>query len=587
KTGTLTLNQMTARSLFAVGHQFTATGEGYRADGLLEPDDVEAGAPTAALLAMALASDAAAGDGELVGDPTEGALVVLAEKGGVDVADARRRWPRLAEVPFDSSRKYMATLHRLAEVAPNADEQAGAPPLRTGDPVVLFAKGAPDVLAARSRSVLTAEGEVGLDDAARERVREVNAGLAAEGMRVLAVACRGYADDELDVEAAAGLEPDELDERVTGLTLLGLVGIVDPPRPEAMDAVAEARAAGITVHMITGDHVGTASAIAKRLGIDGEAVLGSQVDEIDDEELARRAGRLGVLARVSPEHKIRMVDALRADGSVVAMTGDGVNDAPALKQADIGIAMGITGTDVSKGAARMILTDDNFATIVAAVREGRGIYDNIVKFIRFQIATSWGFVLVFLVASLFDVAGGVPFTALQILWVNVIMDGPPAMALGLDDPAPDVMRQRPRPVHEPLLTRARLVRITLDAAVMAAGTLGVLVLVPDDSGVDVATLAFTTYVLFQVFNLLNVRSAETSVFSRRTLTNRWLWVAIAAVLLLQGAVVHVPALQDLFDTTALDAREWLLALTIASSVLWVEELRKAALRSRHAMTRRD
>ena len=445
----------------------------------------------------------------------------------------------------------------------------------------------PDPFARKVRIILTAEGEVGLDDAARERVREVNAGLAAEGMRVLAVACRGYADDELDVEAAAGLEPDELDERVTGLTLLGLVGIVDPPRPEAMDAVAEARAAGITVHMITGDHVGTASAIAKQLGIDGEAVLGSQVDEIDDEELARRAGRLGVLARVSPEHKIRMVDALRADGSVVAMTGDGVNDAPALKQADIGIAMGITGTDVSKGAARMILTDDNFATIVAAVREGRGIYDNIVKFIRFQIATSWGFVLVFLVASLFDVAGGVPFTALQILWVNVIMDGPPAMALGLDDPAPDVMRQRPRPVHEPLLTRARLVRITLDAAVMAAGTLGVLVLVPDDSGVDVATLAFTTYVLFQVFNLLNVRSAETSVFSRRTLTNRWLWVAIAAVLLLQGAVVHVPALQDLFDTTALDAREWLLALTIASSVLWVEELRKAALRSRHAMTRRD
>jgi Ca2+-transporting ATPase len=335
--------------------------------------------------------------------------------------------------------------------------------------------------------------------------------------------------------------------------------------------------------MITGDHVATASAIAKDLGIDGDAIVGSEIDEIDDGDLARRAPHLGVLARVSPAHKIRMVDALRADGSVVAMTGDGVNDAPALKQADIGVAMGITGTDVSKGAARMILTDDNFATIVAAVREGRGIYDNILKFIRFQIATSWGFVMIFLVASLFAIAGGAPFTALQILWVNIIMDGPPAMALGLDRPAEDVMRRPPRPVHEPILTKPRLVRIVLSAAVMAAGSLGVLVLAPGDED-TVATLAFTTYVLFQVFNLLNVRSSESSAFARRTLTNPWLWGALGAVVLLQVAVVHVPVLQELFETTALSGGEWLLAVLVASSVLWVEELRKAVVRHRHGAT---
>jgi Ca2+-transporting ATPase len=582
KTGTLTLNQMTARTLFAVGHQFTVTGEGYRTDGTLEIDD-DGPMPTAALLAMALASDAVARDGELVGDPTEGALVVLAEKGGLDVRDARRRWPRLAEVPFDSSRKYMATLHRLSDSEPTPAEDLAAPPDRTDDVIVLFAKGAPDVLAARSDRILTDEGWVELDASDVERLREVNAGLASEGMRVMAVAARGFTEADLDVGALTHMEPEEIDALVTGLTMLALVGIVDPPRPEAMDAVAEAQAAGISVHMITGDHVGTASAIAQRLGIDGDAVLGSEVDEIDDEELASRARHLGVLARVSPEHKIRMVGALRADGSVVAMTGDGVNDAPALKQADIGIAMGITGTDVSKGAARMILTDDNFATIVVAVREGRGIYDNILQFIRFQIATAWGFVVIFLTAGLFGLAGGVPFTALQILWVNIIMDGPPAMALGLDDPAPDVMRRSPRPVHEPILTPARVVRILLAAAVMAGGTLGILTLAPG-ANAEVATLAFTTYVLFQVFNLLNVRSADTSVFSPRTFTNRWLWTAMGAVVVLQMAVVHLPVLQDLFDTNALDAGQWLLAVTISSSVIWVEELRKAVMR-RHAAQR--
>jgi P-type Ca2+ transporter type 2C len=338
------------------------------------------------------------------------------------------------------------------------------------------------------------------------------------------------------------------------------------------------------VHMITGDHVDTASVIADDLGIRGQAMTGAEVDRLDDEELARRAGGLGVLARVSPEHKIRMVQALRSDASVVAMTGDGVNDAPALKQADIGIAMGITGTEVSKGAARMILTDDNFATIVAAVREGRGIYDNVVKFVRFQITTSWGFVLIFLVASLLGLAGGAPFTALQILWVNIIMDGPPAMTLGLDEPEPDAMRRPPRPVSEPILTRHRMIRILVSATVMAVGILVLLVVLPSEPWLqdasEVGTLVFTTYVLFQLFNLLNVRSDDRSVFTRRTLTNRWLWIALAAVLALQVAVVHVPFLQGLFATTDLSLAQWLLAGAVASSVLWVEEARKAFARRR-------
>jgi P-type Ca2+ transporter type 2C len=589
KTGTLTLNQMTGRRLVTLGHQFDVTGEGYDTAGQIRPE-TEGEAPdlSAALLAMALSGDAVVHDGQVVGDPTEAALVVLAEKGGLDVDSARHRWPRAAEVPFDSSRKYMATLHRLAEAQPlegrSAAEEAGLSTSGPSPELVLFAKGAPDVLTHRSTHLATQDGPITIDDDTRDRLSQVNADLSAEGMRVIAVAFREYAEGELDPETARRMEPEELDERVDGLTLLAFVGIVDPPRPEAAAAVAEAQSAGIAVHMITGDHVGTASAIADDLGIGGEAVVGADLDRLDDEQLARRARGLGVLARVSPEHKIRMVEALRSDGSVVAMTGDGVNDAPALKQADIGIAMGITGTEVSKGAARMILTDDNFATIVAAVREGRGIYDNIVKFVRFQIATSWGFVLIFLVASLFGLAGGAPFTALQILWVNIIMDGPPAMALGLDEPDPDVMRRPPRPVDERILTSPRVARILMSAAVMATGIIALLLALPAEPGVrtpaEVGTLVFTTYVLFQLFNLLNVRSSERSVFSRQTLTNRWLWTSLGAVLSLQVAAVHVPWLQGVFETTSLEPGQWLLAVAVASSVLWVDEARKALKRRR-------
>jgi P-type Ca2+ transporter type 2C len=461
KTGTLTLNEMTAREMLLAGRRFTISGHGYATDGRIRTTDGSPlpGTLDSALIAMALCTDAVLRDGEVVGDPTEGALVVLAEKGGIDVASLRQERPRLLEVPFDSDYKFMATFHRWTD--------------GHGRKVVrCFIKGAPDVLAGRADRYLGGEEILPFDDAARARYDQANAALAAQGMRVMAVGAQDFPADGFD----AGEEPKDLLDRVV---LLALVGIVDPPRPEARQAIGQCRDAGIRVRMITGDHAVTAGAIAGELGIPGRAVSGADLDRIDsDAELADRLDDIGVIARVSPTHKIRIVRALQARGDVVAMTGDGVNDAPALRKADIGVAMGVTGTEVTKEAATMILTDDNFATIVGAVREGRGIYDNIVNFTRFQVSTAFGFVLTFLVASVTGIAGGAPFTALQILFVNLVMDGPPAMSIGVDPVSEDAMRRPPRPAGERILTRQRIGRILLGSTVMAACTLAVLVLAP-------------------------------------------------------------------------------------------------------------
>ncbi|MGV9713142.1 cation-translocating P-type ATPase [Gordonia sp. NPDC003424] len=564
KTGTLTLNEMTVRRLLAGGQSFRVTGEGYATDGHILTDN-EQPLPDfrRAYLAMSLCNDASVNDGVLVGDPTEGALVVLAEKGGIDVSGARQSHPRLAEVPFDSDYKFMATFHETTSPA-------------EGDRIRCYAKGAPGVLLARANRLRDADGDRPLSDADRDHIRAAVDALAQQGLRTLMMA--GTTLDTLPDD------PHELFAAVDDLVVYAVVGILDPPRPEAREAIKVAHAAGIGVHMITGDHLTTASAIAHDLGIEGESIAGSGLDQIDDDELVSRGEGFGVLARVAPEHKIRYVEALQKAGDVVAMTGDGVNDAPALKQADIGIAMGITGTDVSKGAAKMILTDDNFATIVAAIRDGRGIYANIIKFVKFQLTTAWGFVLIFLTAGVFGIAGGAPFTALQILWVNIIMDGPPALALGVDPTEPDVMQQKPRSPAEKLLNRNRILRILTLGIVMAIGTILVLVfgddLFPDDAQdpLFVTTLAFTTFVFYQVFNLLNVRSDRRSVFSLQTFTNGTIWIAIAGVIVLHVAVVNVGFLQDLFDTTTMTATEWLFAVSVATSVLWVEEIRKAVVR---------
>ncbi|MCK8675540.1 calcium-translocating P-type ATPase, PMCA-type [Rhodococcus sp. HM1] len=561
KTGTLTLNEMTVQRLLVRGRSFRVTGSGYGTDGkILVGDGLPAPDMTAALLGMALCNDAAVHDGVLVGDPTEGALVVLAEKGGIDVDGARTALPRLAEVPFDSAYKYMATFHSVPEGGYR-----------------VFVKGAPGVLLDRATTMLGAGGPMPLDEADHHRIRAAIDDLAGEGLRTLMIAGR-------DLDAVPRGDADALQRCVDELTVYAVVGIVDPPRPEAKHAIEVAHGAGIAVHMITGDHLVTATAIARQLGIPGSAASGADLDRLDDAALQDRAPEFGVLARVAPEHKIRVVKALQARGEIVAMTGDGVNDAPALEQADIGVAMGITGTDVSKGAANMILTDDNFATIVAAVAEGRGIYDNIVKFVKFQLTTAWGFVLIFLAAGALGLAGGAPFTALQILWVNIIMDGPPALSLGVDPAEPGTMKRPPRAAHEALLNAARVRRILGLGVVMAAGTIAVLYFAPDlfpDSAGDplfATTLAFTTFVFFQVFNLFNVRSNLGSVFSLQTFTNHSVWIAIAAVIVLQVCVVQAGVLQGFFDTTSLTLPQWALAVAVGSVVLWVDEVGKAVAR---------
>ncbi len=574
KTGTLTLNEMTAVELVAQLRTHAVSGSGYSPDGAIAPvDGDEPVAIDAALTAMALCNDATVAldsDGwRLVGDPTEGALVVLAHKGGVHVSDLRASHPRLAELPFDSANKFMITAHPMV----TADGR---------DVVRVFVKGAPDVLLTRTAMVIGGDGSAEpLTDVAATVDAAIDH-LASRGLRVLGIAQREFdADEFIEFTDTGGAVID----LAADLTLLALVGIVDPPRPEARQAIADAQSAGIDVKMITGDHAATAASIARQLGLSGGVMTGAELDHLDDTELAARIDGVSVFARVSPEHKIRLVTVLQANDDVVAMTGDGVNDAPALKKADIGIAMGITGTDVTKQAATMVLTDDNFATIVDAVRRGRTIYDNIVKFVRFQLATTIGFATLFLLAALFDIADGKPFTAIAILWVNIVMDGPPAMALGLDPTNSDVMRRRPRPPTERIITRPRWHAIALSAAVMAAGTLAVLVLAPGaeptaGTATVAGTMAFNTFVLFQFFNLLNSRSETRTVFDRGTLTNRWLWVSLIGVIGLQIAVTHLGPLQRLFETTAITALNWAMCALVASSVLWIEEGRKLIQRTR-------
>ncbi|HET6533618.1 MAG TPA: cation-translocating P-type ATPase [Actinoplanes sp.] len=573
KTGTLTLNQMTAREMVLAGRRFTISGEGYGTDGRIRTTDGSKLPATLddALYAMALCSEAVLRDGEMVGDPTEGALVVLAEKGGIDVSALRAERPRLLEIPFDSDYKFMATFH-----AWTGDDGR--------DIVRCFVKGAPDVLSARADRYLGGNAVLPYDDAARDRYEKANASLAAQGMRVMAI---GIEDFPAKGFAATG-DPKQMLDRVV---LVALVGIVDPPRPEARQSIDECRDAGIRVRMLTGDHAVTAGAIAGELGIPGEAVTGADLDAIgDDGELATRLDDVGVVARVSPSHKIRIVRVLQERGHVVAMTGDGVNDAPALRKADIGVAMGVTGTEVTKEAATMVLTDDNFATIVSAVREGRGVYANIVNFTRFQVSTALGFVLTFLVASVTGIAGGAPFTALQILFVNLVMDGPPAMSLGVDPVSPDAMERPPRPRGERILTRRRLIRILLASSVMAAGTLAVLVWAPGPEPelgqtTVAGTMAFVTFVLFQAFNLLNVRHDTRSVFSRETLENKSAFAATGAVVLMLVLLVEMDVLHGLFATMDLTSGQWLACVAVAATILVAGEIVKAVLRARSRRSR--
>jgi Ca2+-transporting ATPase len=562
KTGTLTMNQMTARSFLFAGQRHQVSGEGYSADGEIAPEAQGGSASAPAkdadlhdmLLPAALCNDSRIRDGQLVGDPTEGALAALAAKGGVDARAAAEHLPRIAEIPFDSANKFMATFHH------------------DGARVRLFVKGAPDLLLTRCTAVSAGGSAQALDQAGRTTlVNEIEA-MAARGLRVLAVASSTLAAQDFDPTG-------DLMVHVSELTLQGLIGIMDPPRPQAREAIALCRTAGIQVKMITGDHRVTAAAVARELGLVGEALEGRELDRMDDAELTRCIEKVVVFARVAPEHKVRIVQLLKSLGHVVAMTGDGVNDAPALKSADIGVAMGITGTAVSKEAGSMVLTDDNFATIVGAVEEGRTIYDNIVKFVRFQFATNIGALGTVLLASL--LGWPVPFNPIQILWVNMIMDGPPAMALALEPARDRLMRDPPRSQDADIMPWRRIGKLAAFGLTMTVGTLSVIwFAMQSGEPARAPTLGFTTFVLFQFFNVFNARAESGSVFDRHFFANRMLWLALVAVLGLQVVVVHWPPAQLIFETTDLSLADWLLATTVASTVLLLEEALKLAARLR-------
>jgi P-type Ca2+ transporter type 2C len=562
KTGTLTLNQMTAVEMALWGRRYTISGSGYLTDGQIKRVAGDSDVPLDAfLLPMVLASDAVVtSEGEMIGDPTEGALVVLAEKGGVDPQATRERFPRVAELPFDTAYKLMATFHRM-------QDEAGR------DVVRCFVKGAPDQLLARATSGLDPDQQVvAVDDEGRDRYMAENQRLGEQGLRVLATGRKDFDPDGFD--PAADLLP-----QVDGLTLLSLVGIVDPPRPTAKEAIETAKGAGIQVRMITGDHAVTAAAIAKQLGIEGRAISGAEFGAMGDEELLREIDGIAVIARVTPEHKVRLIDTLKRRGHIVAMTGDGVNDAPALKKADIGIAMGITGTEVSKEAAAMILTDDNFATIVRAVELGRALYDNLTKYIRFQMGVLAGLIITFLGSSIFNVVGGVPFLPLQTLWVNFTTQVFQAIGLGYGKASDGLMARKPRPSDEPLLPRSLLLWLCVYGLVMGAVTIGVAWVVDDNHGTVVArTMALTTFAFANLFFSFACRDERRSVFSLDILDDRRFLMmsglSLAAIVL--GTELGV--MQRFLDTTPLSFRQWLVCIGLGLVVLLVTEIRKAILR---------
>ena len=582
KTGTLTKNEMTVKAVVTASGRVAFEGTGYAPQGTVQREGGgEIDGPLRTELERALAAADRANNAEVEeqdgrwvvqGDPTEGALIVAGRKAGLRSEQLDETLPRVGEVPFSSERKLMSTMHR-----DTGNEER----------VLVFVKGAPDVLLQRCTRELVGEEHRPLTAERRKAIAQANEGLAGEALRTLGVAVRVLPGSTADRVESEGLDPNV----ETDLTFAGLIGMIDPPRPEARDAVGKARAAGIRPIMITGDHPATASVIARELGIgeDVAAVTGAELASQNDDELSATVTQRSVYARVNPEHKLRIVKALKRSRAVVAMTGDGVNDAPALKTADIGVAMGITGTDVSKQAADIVLADDNFATIVAAVEEGRAIFANIRKFLRFLLSSNIGEVLTMFFGVLLASRLGIPaeesgivlpLLATQILWINLVTDGMPALALGVDPADEGLMAQPPRPPGEGVITPQMWRGILIVGVVMAAGTLFVIDaslpggLVEGTGDLSYGqTMAFTTLMLFQLFNVFNARSDTASAFSR-LFTNRWLWGAIALSLGLQLVVVYVPALQRAFGTVALGSGDWLRCVVVASTVLWVREAGK-------------
>lgn len=576
KTGTLTRNEMTVRRVVTADGHADLSGSGYIPEGevVYRPGTEDGRALMAevrqALVAAGCANNAALHRSDDIwsvqGDPTEGALLTAARKAGLAKADLAGRFERIAEIPFSSERKLMTTVHR--------DRQENC--------VCTFTKGAPDVLLSHCSHEWTGNGARLLTDERRAEILRANDALAAEALRTLAVATCILPHDH---DGNFGEQTEQ------GLGFIGLTGMIDPPREEAREAVARAKSAGIRIVMITGDHPKTASVIAENLGIvsAGGVVTGAELEKMPDEVLDLTVRDVSVYARVDPSHKLRIVGAMKRQGATIAMTGDGVNDAPALKAADIGIAMGITGTDVSKGASDIVLADDNFATILAAVEEGRAIFSNIRKFLRYLLSSNIGEVMtmffgVVLAGALGLTAAGeglvLPLLATQILWINLVTDGMPALALGVDPASRAAMIRPPRAQGEGVITGEMWRGVFFVGAVMAAGTLGVLDaclpggFIEGSGNIDYArTMAFTTLTFFQLFNVFNARSDTRSLFDG-LFANRWLWAAIGVSLCLHAVVLYVPVMQQAFSTTALGIGDWIICAAVASSVLVLREITK-------------
>ena len=549
KTGTLTQNKMTIQKLYDGERVYHVSGSGYSPEGAVtDMDGREAGDSVKKLIEGGLLCNDASyhpKDESIIGDPTEGAMVVLAYKCSMEKDAWEKKYPRIQEIPFDSDRKLMSTFHKI-------DGQ-----------IVMYTKGAPDELLRRCEKIEIGGEAVSLDDQKREEILAQNQRFAEAALRVIGVAYR------VTDRAEASLEMED------HLTFVGLMGMIDPPREEARDAVAVCKRAGIQVKMITGDHKITASAIGRQLGIETDrTVEGREISQMSDDELRQCVKKTNIFARVSPEHKVRLVDAVRADGNIAAMTGDGVNDAPSLKHADIGIAMGITGTDVSKEAADMILTDDNFASIVRAVAEGRTIYSNIRKVVGFLLSCNIGEILVILFAMLFDLP--VPLVAIQLLSINLITDAFPAFALGMEKEEPGVMERKPRDPAEPIVNKKMAVAVMIQSLALAAGTLGSFLygLYVHDS-LDVARSAcFFTIVLGELLRAYSARSETVSVFRMKVFENGYLNKCVLASVAFMAASIYVPFLNPVFSTVPLTVDELLAALLFAFLPMLGGELAK-------------
>jgi Ca2+-transporting ATPase len=566
KTGTLTRNEMTVRTVVTPDATYTITGTGYEPIGAVQldgkgvdpsvRDDLMTALYAAVLCNGADLSQDEDGAWSVVGDPTEGALLVAAEKTGIDRAAAGEDQPLVAELPFDARRKCMSMIRR-----------------GDSDRLVVYTKGAPDVVLRFCPSALVDGTVVPMDETLRGRILTSNNALAGQALRVLAVAHRTQVD-EGSTFAPESVERD--------MTFLGLIAMMDPPRDEVRTAMAECAEAGIRTIMITGDHKATAVAIACDLGFyheDSRALTGRELDELSDEAFDKQLPKVAVYARVAPEHKLRIVRAWRKRGEIVSMTGDGVNDAPAIKEADIGVAMGITGTDVTKEVADMAITDDNFASIVAAVEEGRAIYDNILKFVHYLLSCNLGEILLMFLASVFGMSA--PLIPVQILWMNLVTDGLPALALGVDPAADGLMTRPPRKPDAPLLSRTRSTILLIQAfsiGLCALAAFAFVLRVEQGSLMRARTMAFTVIVLAELFQAFNARSLRESAFSPHLHANWKLVLAILGALALQLLLIYIPLLQRVFQTDALSLLDIGVGTALASFTLWATEVVKLVMR---------